>query len=861
MAATNSMSFSFTDSEMPVRFGRYMLLRRLTTDAIGEHFLSLWGVDEGYDQLRVVRAIYPAVARDADFVALFSEEARSLSQLLSSNVARVVEVGVEGDIPFVAQDHVEGLTLNRLMELAEQKGIPSTWELAVHVVSEILRGLDYVHRREDVRGVPLGMRHGDVRPKNVLVSYGGEVKLTNFNSALYYVLNEATNARFKTERGIYAPPEVEDRNSGPSVADDLWGASAILLSLVAGPRSLQALQRQNDSDMLPSIAYSVDGIPKRLNLFLARALHPEPDSRFENAFQMRDNLLEIIRNSAVGHPPDDLAAWAHALGDEQREEEELFVRSMLQQEAHITLDNTAEVGKMGPGHIIDNKYHLLRLLGEGGMGQVFEAEHLGIEKRVAVKVLHERVLADRVAVERFKREAKIMGGLHHPNVVEVYDYGETADGNHFLVMALLDGVTLASRIINHGPVPPKMLVSVMIPVCDALETAHQADVIHRDLKPENIFLTTEGPRLVDFGIAKRSDLEEAGHALTQTGNICGTVEYISPEQLRGHEVDCRLDVYAAGLIMYEALTGHTPFRGRNIAGTMQRVLTDKVVPPRKRTGNYNIPVKVERVCLKAMARAPEKRYQSARELKEALEELDMDHITSPDHPSLVPKKQLMRNLTVGLTTAIITLILGAGAIWFLAQRDDEAASVRLSSRASLIEAPIVPPATTERADNGERSDPPGGVKSNGAATSSAVGRPDGSESHSPEKAPVDPEETRLLEDNLMSTADRANQQSDFDKAYTMYKRAVELDPSRSKAWYGLGKAAFENGDEKRAVSALRRALKLNPGRYRWRIYLGKIYMSAGEREKAIREWQRVQRASGGRRDAEKLLDAAGVSDG
>ena len=121
-------------------------------------------------------------------------------------------------------------------------------------------------------------------------------------------------------------------------------------------------------------------------------------------------------------------------------------------ELRSTPYNAAEVGKIGPGHIVDNKYHLLRLLGEGGMGQVFEAEHLGIEKRVAVKVLHERVLADRVAVERFKREAKIMGGLHHPNVVEVYDYGETADGNHFLVMALLDGVTLASRIINHGPV-------------------------------------------------------------------------------------------------------------------------------------------------------------------------------------------------------------------------------------------------------------------------------------------------------------------------------------------------------------------------------------------------------------------------
>ena len=199
-----STCFSFSDKEMPVRFGRYMLLSRLAADPIGEEFLALWGVDEGVDQLRVVRCVYPAIAEEAEFVALFSEESRALSRLSSDNVVRIMEVGAEDDIPFVACEHVEGLSLERLIELARLRQAPWPWELAAHVASEMLRGLDYVHTREDVHGRPMGARHGDVRPSNVLVSYRGEVKLTNFGSALHAIVSERTNARLRSLRGRYA---------------------------------------------------------------------------------------------------------------------------------------------------------------------------------------------------------------------------------------------------------------------------------------------------------------------------------------------------------------------------------------------------------------------------------------------------------------------------------------------------------------------------------------------------------------------------------------------------------------------------------------------------------------------------------
>ena len=181
---SGNFSFPFTESEMPIRYGRYMLLKRRNVDAVGEEFLAARGVDDGVDQLRIVRGIYPELASESQFVGLFSEEARTLSRLASDNVVRVDETGSVADIPFVATEYVEGVTLERLLALARALDQKCPWELAAYISAELLRGLDYVHRREDILGKPMGMRHGDVRPANVIISYEGEVKLTNFSSTL-----------------------------------------------------------------------------------------------------------------------------------------------------------------------------------------------------------------------------------------------------------------------------------------------------------------------------------------------------------------------------------------------------------------------------------------------------------------------------------------------------------------------------------------------------------------------------------------------------------------------------------------------------------------------------------------------------
>jgi tetratricopeptide (TPR) repeat protein/tRNA A-37 threonylcarbamoyl transferase component Bud32 len=564
-------------------------------------------------------------------------------------------------------------------------------------------------------------------------------------------------------------------------------------------------------------------------------------------------LLEIIRENAEGHPPDDLAAWAATIGATDRQEEERFIRKMIRQEVQMNLDESAESGKICPGVVIEGRYHLLRLLGEGGMGQVFEAEHLGIEKRVAIKVLHERVLNDQVAVARFKREAMFMGGLRHPNIVEVSDYGETEEGNYFLVMELLTGDTLAARIAKGTPIPADEIIPIMISVCQGLHAAHDAGVIHRDLKPENIFLTDSGPKIVDFGIAKRADLEQEESSLTRTGNICGTVEYISPEQLRGLEIDHRVDIYTAGLIIYEALTGDTPFRGRNVAETMHRVMTDKVVPPRKRTGDLSIPQRLENLCLRAMSREASKRYQNATEMRIALENLFETLGRFEEIPPLTLWDKIwhQRRLIFAVAAGLALVFVSAVALDYLFDKRN--------MTAPPTSVPVFE--ESEKPSEGEEvpRDPP--EQHDTPLTPEPTGEP---------KPPAGPDSRRQKEiekqarkaaqaevKKLIEQGEEARRKMRWKRAEELFKRALEIDPASSRAWFDRGQTAYEQGNSRKAITWVQKALQLSPSRAEYRNYLGKIYMAIDSRDRAIKEWRRVLRSYPNNKEAKNLLKEAG----
>lgn len=279
------------------------------------------------------------------------------------------------------------------------------------------------------------------------------------------------------------------------------------------------------------------------------------------------------------------------------------------------------------GQVVDGKYKVRAVLGEGGMGAVFEAEHTAIGRVVAMKVLHPAQAGKKVAVKRFHQEARAAGGIGHPNICEVFDFGMLGDGSPYLVMERLKGETLAARIANEGGLPFLDVVDTVMQVLSGLAAAHERGILHRDIKPENVFLAERAgypaiAKLLDFGVSKIVPGAAVGEwddetDLTKTGMVMGTPYYMSPEQARGdRNLDGRVDLYACGVMLYEALTGQRPFVAKNYNSLLVQILQGGAAPPR--AIRASIPPALEAVVIKAMAKNRDDRFQTAADFARAL---------------------------------------------------------------------------------------------------------------------------------------------------------------------------------------------------------------------------------------------------
>jgi eukaryotic-like serine/threonine-protein kinase len=387
---------------------------------------------------------------------------------------------------------------------------------------------------------------------------------------------------------------------------------------------------------------------QRVRPILECALELEPESRpaYVDSACAGDEELRVEILSLLSEPKQsDSFLREPALN--------MVRRHMAQDQAE--LDKAEELALVGQQI---SHYRILKKLGGGGMGVVYEAQDTRLGRHVALKFLPEEVARDAKVLERFEREARAASALTHPHICTIYDFGECERGP-FLVMEVLEGSTLKHRI-SGKPLPFESVIELGIQIAEALEAAHAKDVLHRDITPANVFITQRGEaKLLDFGLAKltgataetlisqEAKVTEHLKDLTLPGVLMGTAPYMSPEQIRGEPVDARSDIFSFGAVLYEMATGQPPFSGETIEQIREAILSKQPTSPRKL--NPRLPTRLEGVVLKALEKERSARYQSASDLLHALNEFHR-------------AKQRRKVWITSAAVAVFTLLVGIAGV-------------------------------------------------------------------------------------------------------------------------------------------------------------------------------------------------------
>ena len=301
-------------------------------------------------------------------------------------------------------------------------------------------------------------------------------------------------------------------------------------------------------------------------------------------------------------------------------------RDQLDEKIRAHLDRVEAKADPLLGQMVGGRFLVLKKIGAGGMGSVYRARQEGMERDVAIKVLLADLTQNDTVLRRFTLEALAVSRLRHPNTIQIFDYGQTLDGNPYIAMEMLEGLTLYDLLRKERPLAIRRAMRIMAQVAASLSEAHAKEIVHRDLKPENIFLVKVGDnpdyvKVLDFGVAKLRDHKSDQGTLTQAGSIFGTPRYMSPEQCSAQAVDLRSDLYTLGVILYEMVTGQPPFMSDQALSLLLAHVNDPPVPPSAATDKQVIPAEVEDLILQLLQKFPEDRLNNAGELAKRCEEL------------------------------------------------------------------------------------------------------------------------------------------------------------------------------------------------------------------------------------------------
>jgi eukaryotic-like serine/threonine-protein kinase len=484
------------------------------------------------------------------------------------------------------------------------------------------------------------------------------------------------------------------------------------------------------------------------------------------------------------------------------------------------------------GQVIADRYHVIKKLGEGGMGQVYLAEHVKMGRRSAIKVMSPAMIHDPDAIARFNREASNASRITHPNVCAVYDFGETPDGLIYLAMEFVEGVPLTDLIEQEGALPLARATAIFKQTADALQAAHDLGIVHRDLKPDNIMVArgrdgSDLVKVVDFGIAKAVGGDETGQKVTKTGLVVGTPEFMSPEQLSGDKVDGRSDLYALALVYFRMLTGQLPFQADSVQETMIKRLTDDPETLAAARPDLTFPDGLQAVLDTALARTPATRYQTVAKFAEdvlgvAQLRKGTRGMTPATRAEIEAKTQVIdshetkamkagggrgkkRSVVPLLVGVIVVLGLGGGA-WAIFARQPAAPA----SRDSTLSLAVQPPDTTKSGTTADTTKTPATHIANPGRTtgrdsikSTPLSNPTGAidVTHAFES----------IDDMFLTKLSPTTATWVRDSAMRFYDAPAISPKDRAYAAFLIGNAWWQLHDRPKGCQWVRTAIQLDPG--------------------------------------------------
>jgi serine/threonine protein kinase len=606
---------------IPQSIGDFRILKPIGSGGMAEVFLAEKSGAQGTSKRIVVKRILPALAQDARLFAMLVREARLATGLDHPNVVHVHElVDHPADGLLLAMEFVDGADLATVLRSLVRRGERCPPYVAALIAREVAKGLHYAHSRTGEDGEPLEIVHRDVSPQNILLSRDGVVKVTDLGVATARLYRDATTG-VKGKLRYMAPEQAAGERLDARA--DVYALGVVLyemLRLVSpyGARTGAALLRAVREGKLDPPLDRITDVPADLLAVLRRALAHAPEDRYPTARDLADDLsrallaqqrvidetaVEALVRSVLDAPePADAAPAASATPTVPA------VPASIRKPAPPASRALLPGAKVG-------RYVIDRVLGRGGMADVYAARDTTLDREVALKVL--RDTQTDAARYRLLREAKLAARFEHPGSVVIYDVGE-ADGVGFIAMELVRGVPL-SRLVGDAEVPIARRVRWMVSVARVVAAAHAAGLVHRDIKPTNLMIREGGEvKVLDFGIARAfAAPRPMGEPSSSGGSFLGTLRYAAPEQLAGGAVDGRADQFSWGITAWELFAGRHPFEDGDAIEAAARIMREGIGP--LAAAAPDVPAEVARAVDRALAMRPADRFPSLDEAADALE--------------------------------------------------------------------------------------------------------------------------------------------------------------------------------------------------------------------------------------------------